>query len=287
SGFGGVRFQLPRLSVWRVGDASYVTAFADDPAQARAAAEDAQAKLDGRGQGPASGGVGALATRRPGDPEAWRTLHARAIEAIDQGALSKVVLARPVDLEGELEGLVPVLTRLDEDGQQGTLFAFQGEGDAWFVGLTPEVLVRVTEGVVRTEAIAGTARAGEGASLLTDERMRREQGAVVTAIREALEPLCDRLEIPEAPGLLQLRDLVHLRTPIEGHLREGVSLDQVVRALHPTPATGGSPREAALPFLAAHEGFDRGWYAGALGGVGPMGLHLSVALRSALLHPGG
>ena len=288
TGFGQVRFQLPRLAVWSEGDASFVTAFAADASEARAAADRARARL-GEARVPAapSGPGRAPTLRRPGDAGGWHELHARAMAAIASGALSKVVLARPVDLEGALSGPIPVLERLGEDGRQGTLFAFQGEGDAWFVGLTPETLVRVRDGVVSTEAIAGTARTGLGEALLSDERMLREQGAVVSAIRDALSPLCDRLEVPSRPELLSLRDLVHLRTPVEGHLREGVSLDAVVRALHPTPATGGTPRERALPFLAEHEGFDRGWYAGALGGVGPMGLHLSVGLRSALLHPGG
>ncbi|HLT30600.1 MAG TPA: isochorismate synthase [Myxococcaceae bacterium] len=287
--FGTARFQLPRLAIWRAEGGSHVTAFDADPDRARTRAEEVVARLGAARLSdaeppPASPGPGA---RVEVDRAGWQALHARALATIASGALEKVVLARPIDLEGDGGGLIPVLARLEADGQQGTLFAFEGTPGTWFVGLSPELLVRVEDRVVFTEAIAGTARQGAGDSLLSDERMLREQGAVVEAIRAGLTPLCEELRIPDRPGLLTLRDLVHLRTPVEGRLREGTSLDAVVASLHPTPATGGTPRARALAFLSEHEGLDRGWYAGALGGVGPRGLHLSVGLRSALLHPGG
>jgi isochorismate synthase EntC len=76
---------------------------------------------------------------------------------------------------------------------------------------------------------------------------------------------------------------VHLRTPISANLRPGARIAQVISALHPTPAVGGTPRSEALSFLRAHEAFDRGWYAGAVGWLGASRAHLCVGLRSALI----
>jgi isochorismate synthase EntC len=66
-------------------------------------------------------------------------------------------------------------------------------------------------------------------------------------------------------------------------LRENVSVADLLTALHPTPATGGSPRTPALEFLRRHEGWQRGWYAGAVGCLGPGRADLAVGIRSALL----
>ena len=58
---------------------------------------------------------------------------------------------------------------------------------------------------------------------------------------------------------------------------------EVVAALHPTPAVAGVPSQAALRFIAEHEGIDRGLYAGLVGWVAPGRAELAVALRSALV----
>jgi isochorismate synthase EntC len=58
-----------------------------------------------------------------------------------------------------------------------------------------------------------------------------------------------------------------------------------VEQLHPTPAVGGRPREAALRHIQECEKVDRGWYAGAVGWLDQQGEgEFSVAIRSALLH---
>jgi isochorismate synthase EntC len=58
-----------------------------------------------------------------------------------------------------------------------------------------------------------------------------------------------------------------------------------VARLHPTPAVGGTPREAALAWLAEHEPVARGWFAGPVGFLQSDGDgEFVVALRSALVH---
>jgi isochorismate synthase EntC len=54
--------------------------------------------------------------------------------------------------------------------------------------------------------------------------------------------------------------------------------------MHPTPAVGGAPRDAAARWIAASEGLDRGWYSGPVGFVdASQSGEFCVALRSALL----
>jgi salicylate biosynthesis isochorismate synthase/menaquinone-specific isochorismate synthase len=85
------------------------------------------------------------------------------------------------------------------------------------------------------------------------------------------------------PRVKGLTNVDHLQTPIRARLKPGVEALQVARALHPTPAVAGTPRAASVEWLREHEGFSRGWYAGAVGHRGAGHLTLAVALRSALL----
>jgi menaquinone-specific isochorismate synthase len=76
----------------------------------------------------------------------------------------------------------------------------------------------------------------------------------------------------------------HLHTPVRGVLPAGVHPLDVLAAMHPTPAVGGSPREAAVAAIPALEGFPRGLYAGALGWLnGRGGGEFFVGIRSALV----
>ncbi len=225
---------------------------------------------------------------------AWREAVRAALAAIAQERLYKVVLARtevwrfPLALDP-----VAVLEALWRRHSQAYCFLYEPAPGAAFVGASPELLVRVRPGgLVETVALAGTAPRGAtpqedealGAGLLRSAKDRHEHRLVVEAIRMALRPLTLDLEVPSEPALRRLPQVYHLETPIRGTLRPGVGLLEVARALHPTPALGGAPREAAMRFIAAHEPQPRGWYAGPVGVLFPDGTgELAVGIRSALL----
>ena len=154
-------------------------------------------------------------------------------------------------------------------------FAFSvanGRGQS-FIGASPERLLRVREGRLTTEALAGSVRRGASASedaalggaLLRDEKELREHRLVIASIERRLAPLGIRLEHSGQPALFRLVNVQHLHTPVQAALPAGVRLLDVLANLHPTPAVGGTPREAAVPHIRALEGFPRGLYAGALG----------------------
>ncbi len=225
--------------------------------------------------------------------QAWETAVRAALEAIAVGALQKVVLARPAVLQLPVApDPVAVLQALHRSQPRAYCFLFEPQPGMAFVGATPELLARVQHGQVETVALAGSIARGRdehedallGRQLLQSAKDRREHAAVVTAIREALAPLTRGLAAPSEPRLRRLPHIQHLETPLRGLLRPGVGLLDVAAALHPTPALGGAPREAALRFIAAHEPYPRGWYAAPVGLLFPDGSgELGVAIRSALL----
>ncbi len=96
------------------------------------------------------------------------------------------------------------------------------------------------------------------------------------------------IDVPDTPVVEHFGSLAHLVTPICGTLLDGgdgapTALD-LARRLHPTPAVGGTPTEAALDAIRRLEPFDRGPYAGAVGWVDARGDGaFAVALRGAEL----
>ncbi|MDJ0850416.1 MAG: isochorismate synthase, partial [Myxococcota bacterium] len=212
-------------------------------------------------------------TRARPDDEAYRAGVDAALRAIAAGDLEKVVLARSVRLEREdAFDADAVLASLRRHHPSCATFAV-ARGDAAFVGATPELLVRLAKDHVYTSALAGSAPRGRGPEedarlareLLESKKEQAEHAIVVRALREGIEPLCHDVVQTESPRLRRLEGIQHLETPVEGRLREGATLLDLLARLHPTPAVGGAPRPAALEWIASHESIRRGWYAGPVG----------------------
>lgn len=226
--------------------------------------------------------------------EAYRARVGRAVADVRSGELEKVVVAREVRCTAAAELDPDALFERLADRFPGCRVFGVARGEAAFVGATPERLVRVTEGEVRADALAGSARRGRdlgedarlGRALRESKKEQAEHAVVVRALREALAPVCTELAVDESPALHRLANVQHLHSRALGWLRPGLAfplLDLAAR-LHPTPAVAGSPREAARDWLRRHEGLARGWYAGALGWCDLRGDgELAVALRSAWL----
>jgi isochorismate synthase len=223
----------------------------------------------------------------------WQAEVAQAVNAIRRGELEKVVLARAVELQSS-KPFNPVSALRHLIGHYVGCYVFAiARGERCFLGATPEQLVRLRAGEVRAMSLAGSIQRGKtpaederlGQAVLNSAKDRSEHAVVVRALVEALSETCPRLHYSEAPSLLKLGNIQHLCTPITGQLANGHTLLDLVERLHPTPAVGGRPREAALRLIREREGLDRGWYAGPVGWLNAEGEgEFAVALRSALLH---
>jgi isochorismate synthase len=241
-----------------------------------------------------------------------RVRHAR--EQLNEvgGALRKVVLARALQLAADAPiDARAVLCRLAavDPAAYGYLVDLTPAGarfrGAALVGASPELLVAHEGDRVICQPFAGSApRSADpdvdqatGAALARSAKDRHEHQLVVDAMRAVLRPLCDELVIPASPQLSRTATLWHLSTPINGRLRESsISALDLVLALHPTPAVGGTPTKEACQLIAALEG-DRGFYGGAVGwcdargdgrwAVSIRGAQLAADRRSAVAHAGG
>ena len=241
----------------------------------------------GRGVRPAAP---RLAVQEVGD---YRAAVAAALGRIAAGEFDKIVLARAQDMTAD-RPLHPLtmLNGLRQRFPDCYAFSFARGGGRSFIGATPERLVRVSQGTLETEALAGTTRRGATASedaalaaaLLRSEKDRREHAQVVDDIVARLGPLGLAAETPGGPQIRRLANVQHLHTPVRARVPEGMSPLAAIAALHPTPAVGGSPRGAAVARIRELEGFPRGLYAGTLGWLNARGGgEYFVGIRSALV----
>lgn len=217
----------------------------------------------------------------------WEATVNLALQAIEKEEFEKVVLARKTTLTFD-EKLNPfaILKKLDNR----ILFLLQLDPSTTFLGATPETLYRRKEKELFTHAVAGTRARGKDREedlllkeeLLTSKKDRLEFDLVRKEIFKILTPLSQAVNPGQIEVLLSQK-LQHLSMNFSATLKPGIADAKILKALHPTPATAGFPREPALAFLEAHEPFDRGWYAGPIGWVSDIETDFAVGIRSALI----
>jgi menaquinone-specific isochorismate synthase len=226
------------------------------------------------------------------DAAGYRAAVRRALEAIAENRVAKVVLAR------ELVGRIPpepdlrrALDWLALAYPDTSVYAVDG-----VIGSSPETLVAVSEGLARARVLAGSIRRGDdelsdaelAAALSTSGKDLDEHGYAVRSALAALRPFSPSATASDAPFTLKLPNLWHLASDIAGPVEDGISSLDLIAALHPTAAVAGTPRAAAVELIAELEPADRGRYAGPVGWVDASGDgEWAIALRGAQVHADG
>ena len=224
------------------------------------------------------------------DSERWMGVVADAVARISAGDLEKVVLARDLIATGEepIDVRWP-LRRLTEGYPMCWTFHVDG-----LFGATPEMLVRRERGLVTSRVLAGTIRrTGDdgrdlalAATLARSSKDLEEHEYAVRSVADALDPHCSSMNVPEAPFVLHLPNVMHLATDVAGVVHDAATVSslQLAEALHPSAAVGGTPTPAATDLIGEIEGMDRGRYAGPVGWMDARGDgEWGIALRSAEL----
>jgi len=220
--------------------------------------------------------------------DAWKERVAQAITRIEKTGVDKVVLARDLiattatDIDAR-----PILTKLAAEYPSTWTFAVDG-----LVGATPELLLRLSKGMVTSRVLAGTIpKTGDdakdlalAASLARSSKDLEEHEYAVRSVAEALEPFCSSTNVPESPYVLHLANVMHLVTDVTGALiksKQRVDSFSLLNSLHPSAAVCGTPRNIAFDIIDEIEGMNRGRYAGPVGWIDASGDgELGIALRT-------
>jgi len=154
-------------------------------------------------------------------------------------------------------------------------------GDGWaIVSASPELfLARRGERLV-TKPIKGTRPAGED---VDDEKDSAEHVMIVDLERNDLSRVCEvgSIRWPELMAQHELAGVTHLVSTVEGRLRPGVTLAEILRATFPGGSITGAPKIAAIDEIARLEPVGRGASMGALGTVRANGdFELALTIRT-------
>jgi menaquinone-specific isochorismate synthase len=218
----------------------------------------------------------------------FRAAVAIAVARITAGDLDKVVLAHDLLAVAEDDiDVRAVLAGLAAGNPDCWTFAVGG-----LVGASPELLVRRTGDRVVSRVLAGTtARGGDPVddqsrvdALLHSVKDQEEHRYAVESLVEALVPHVRDLDVPTIPHVLELSNVTHLATDVTATVQDGSDVLDLLGAMHPTAAVGGTPRPAALELLGELETMNRGRYTGPVGWVDARGDgEWCIALRCAQL----
>lgn len=129
-------------------------------------------------------------------------------------------------------------------------------------GATPEVLAHVENNRIITNSLAGTQLADGDEIPSWGNKELDEQKIVTNFIVDALKGKVADLNISETTSI-RAGALWHLRTRISGKMKN--NFKEIIKALHPTPATCGMPKDATKKFILESEGYNRLYYTGFLG----------------------
>ena len=270
---------IPQVVVGRRGDRTWLTTVSvEAPVLAPAPVPDAP--------------VGLVFSDGARNGEEWMSVVAEAVGRIAAGDLEKVVLARdliattdaPLDVRWPLRRLA---------AQYEMCWTFHVDG---LFGATPEMLVRRERGLVTSRVLAGTIRrTGDderdlalAATLARSSKDLEEHEYAVRSVADALEPHCSSMNVPEAPFVLHLPNVMHLATDVNGVVHDVATSLQLAESLHPSAAVGGTPTPDATALIAEIEGMPRDRYAGPVGWMDASGDgEWGIALRSAMVTGGG
>jgi anthranilate synthase component 1 len=167
-------------------------------------------------------------------------------------------------------------------------------GDFYIVGASPELLVRVEDGIVSNHPIAGTRPRGKDTAedlaleeeLKNDEKERAEHIMLVDLGRNDIGRISEpgKVEVTQLMDLERYSHVMHLVSHVQGKLRAGLSQFDALRSCFPAGTVSGAPKIRAMEIIAELEKEKRGPYAGAVGYFDFSGnLDTAIAIRTVII----
>jgi anthranilate synthase component 1 len=170
-------------------------------------------------------------------------------------------------------------------------------GDCHIVGASPELLVRVEDGIVSNHPIAGTRPRGKNDAqdlameedLKSDEKECAEHIMLVDLGRNDIGRVSEpgTVKVTQLMGIERYSHVMHLVSHVEGKLRSDLSQFDALRACFPAGTVSGAPKIRAMEIIAELEPGKRGPYAGAVGYFGFSGnMDTAINIRTSIFKDG-
>lgn len=210
------------------------------------------------------------------EPEHYKANVSTAVDEIKAGEYKKIVLARGIKLWFEEDIYIPkVLSNIYSVNKRGYTYATNLYNDSHIIGASPEMLISKKENQFYSNPLAGSrARVvdsaddrSKSAELCSSDKDLKEHKFVVDHITGRLSESGYQVQYSDKPEILKTKQMLHLSTVIKGEIanNEQQHVLGLLSLIHPTPAICGVPVEKTKKKIMQLEGFERGFYAGAVG----------------------
>jgi len=189
----------------------------------------------------------------------------KALATINENELKKVVLSRCETLQFPDTNPIALFQKLLNNYTTAFVYMWYHPKVGLWLGATPEALLNLNGNQLTTMALAGTQAFKGDSNVIWKEKEKEEQQLVTDFIVERLGSSVNTLRVSE-PETVRAGSLLHLKTIIYASFKPGdLNLKEVLKALHPTPAVCGLPKERAKDFILNNENYNREFYTGFLG----------------------
>ena len=213
-------------------------------------------------------------------------LEGDAMQVVLSQRMSIPYRAAPLDLYRALRSLNP-----------SPYMFYLDLGDFHVVGSSPEILVRLEDGMVTLRPIAGTRPRGKDeeddlrleAELLADPKELAEHLMLIDLGRNDAGRVCETgsVRLTDKMVIERYSHVMHIVSNVTGHIRPGMSAIDVLRATFPAGTVSGAPKIRAMEIIDELEPVKRGIYAGAVGYLSWSGnMDTAIAIRTAVIKDG-
>lgn len=205
------------------------------------------------------------------------------IQVVLSQRIAKETFAKPLDIYTALRNINP----------SPYMYYFNFE-EFQIIGASPEMLVRVEEGIVHTHPIAGTRPRGKNLTedkaleveLLNDEKEKAEHLMLVDLGRNDIGKVSKTgtVQLPQFMEIERYSHVMHLVSHVQGEMRDDLNSFDAFRACFPAGTVSGAPKVRALEIISEFEPHIRGPYAGAVGYFSYSGnMDTAIAIRTIII----
>jgi len=174
------------------------------------------------------------------------------------------------------------------------MFLLRFSDDFTLVGASPEMMVRLEDGIATNRPIAGSRPRGVDKisdeknvqDLLADPKERAEHVMLIDLGRNDLGRVCEygTVKVTDMMYVERYSHIMHIVSNIQGKLRAGLSAFDLLRATFPAGTLSGAPKVRAMEIIERLEGTRRGIYGGAVGYFSYDGsMDTCITIRAALM----
>lgn len=227
-------------------------------------------------------------------PERYQEMVEQAKEYIAAGDIFQVVLSQRFSRQSSAHPFA-IYRALRMLNPSPYMFYFDfGELDLQVVGASPEMHVRLEDGLASVRPIAGTRRRGATAAedkaleveLLADPKERAEHVMLVDLGRNDIGRVAEygSVKVRNLMTVERYSHVMHIVSHVEGCLRPELDAFDLMRATFPAGTLSGAPKVRAMEIIEELEGERRGLYAGAVGYFSYDGsMDTCIAIRTMLV----